>query len=71
MIHSIIFESSKFTSTSARKWLKDHKYTPIKRVDKTTNYLRYRIRDPSLFKSFITKEISPGIKFVIGTALIK
>lgn len=66
LIHSIIFDNKLFSTTEARKWLTEHDYQPIKRVDKTINYLRYRIRDPKLFKSFVTKEVTPGIKFVFG-----
>lgn len=66
LVHSIIFDNKLFTANSARSWLKIHNYKPIKHVDKTLNYLRYRIRDPAMFKSFVTKEITPGIKIVFG-----
>ena len=65
-IHSVLFDDKMYTTAEARKWLKKHNLKPIKIVHHTENYLRYRIKDPSLFKSFITKEIKPGIKFVIG-----
>ena len=65
-VHSIIFDNSMFTPDTARKWLSKHNYKPIKHVDKTLHFLRYRIRDPALFKSFVTKEITPGIKIVFG-----
>lgn len=38
----------------------------LKKVDLTLHYYRYRIRDPKMFRSFITKEVTPGIKFVFG-----
>lgn len=66
LVHSIIFDNKLFSPTTARKWLTEHDYKPIKHVDKTSNYLRYRIRDPKLFKSFVTKEVTHGIKFVFG-----
>lgn len=66
LVHSIIFDNKLYTPDIARKWLKEHNYKPIKHVDKTKNYLRYRIRDPTLFKSFVIKEITHGIKFVFG-----
>lgn len=66
LVHSILFNNKVYTTTTARKWLKEHNYSPIKRVDVTTNYLRYRIRDPKEFKSFVTKEITNDITFVFG-----
>lgn len=65
-VHSIIFDNKKFDTTAARNWLRMYGYMPIKHVDKTKNYLRYRIRDPKLFKSFVIKEITDGVKFVFG-----
>jgi hypothetical protein len=55
-----------YTPTTAREWLKNHNFKPIKPVHKTNDNLRYRIQDPSKYKSFITKHISDGITFVIG-----
>ena len=66
LVHSIIFNKKKYSSSDARRWLAKHGYVPIKRVDNTLNYHRYRIRDPSLFKTFVTKEIIPGISIVFG-----
>lgn len=63
-VQSIIFKKSKYNSNEARKWLKKHNYSPIKRVDKTINYLRYRIRAPSKKYNYFIKEITPSIKFV-------
>lgn len=65
-VHSILFDNSYYNATSARKWLKDHNYKAIKQVHKTKNKLRYRIRDPSLYKKFITKKITPHIELVLG-----
>lgn len=68
LVHSVIFDNTIYDTTHARAWLKKHKYYPIKRVDVTANYLRYRIRDPKMFKSFVTKDITHGIKLVLGIA---
>ena len=56
----------KWTTIRARAWLKKHKLTPIKMVDKTKNKLRYRIQSPKKFKSFSTKKTSKGISLIIG-----
>ena len=45
---------------------KKHKYKPIKRVDKTLNYLRYRLIEPNKFKNFIMKKTVISINLVIG-----
>jgi len=66
-VHSIRFSKDHYTTATARKGLKSHGYKPIKRVDITENQYRYRIKDPSLFKRFITKVEDDGkIHFVIG-----
>lgn len=74
-IQAIVFLPSKkfpYTSDSARRWLKSHNLIPIKRVDKVKNkddkitQLRYRIKDPKQFKSYITKKTKENINIVIG-----
>lgn len=65
-IHTVFFTKDKFTTKKAREWLKLHNLKPIKRVHKTVNTLRYRIREPDLFSSFITKKNKNGVNFVIG-----
>ena len=65
-VQAVIFNNKKFNVNTARKWLSEHNIVPIKNVDKTIHYLRYRIKPPEQFNSFGIKEIAPGIKFVIG-----
>lgn len=68
-IHTVVFKTNEasWNTTLAREWLKIHNLTPIKRVRIENNQLRYRIKDPALFKSFITKKIKKdGINLVIG-----
>jgi len=45
-IQAILFKRNKFDSKKARKFLDKHNHKPIKRVHKTTNYLRYRLTKP-------------------------
>lgn len=66
LIHTIAFDNKKWTPTAARKWLSDHNEKAIKPVHKTTNWLRYRIRDPNIFKSFVTKKYDNGINIIFG-----
>lgn len=70
-VQAVIFNKNKWTSEKARKWLDKHDFKPIKHVDKTLNYLRYRITDPKMYKSFSTISLTKnrrdkGIKLVIG-----
>ncbi len=67
-IHTIVFSNKYWTPKTATEWLKKHtsNFKPIKRVHKTLNTFRYRLRDPKLFKSFITKKTKLGINIVIG-----
>lgn len=65
-IQSVIFNSKKFSTEKARAWLKSNGLKPIKRVDRTTNSIRYRIKSPGSFKRFITRKTKKGISFVIG-----
>ena len=66
-IQAIIFQKKYYTTKKARTFLKKNKFTPIKRVHKTNEYLRYRLQNPSKFKRFITKSILKGkVKLIIG-----
>lgn len=66
MIQSIIFEKNKWSNKTAKKWLRDNMYSPIKPVHATSNFLRFRLHNPELFKSFITKKLPNGIELIIG-----
>ena len=64
-IQAILFEKDKFTTDKARKFLKKHNYKQIKRVDKTTNFLRYRIRKPKKNGMYRIIDFGDDIKAVI------
>jgi len=66
-IQSVIFDNKIFNSTEARRILKSKGLKPIKRVDKTKSLLRYRITDPSLYKSYetVNSEID-GLRYIVG-----
>lgn len=66
LVHSIIFKKNKWTIPSSQDWVYFHGYKPIKNVDITKNFYRWRIRDPSQFKQFVTKKIGNGIEIVFG-----
>lgn len=51
MLQAILFSKQSFTPDEARKWLHQHNHHPIKRVHETTNYYRYRLRQPNKNKN--------------------
>jgi len=65
-IQSVIFDKKYYSCYTARKWLKKKNLKPIKRVDKTNKYLRYRINSPNKYKSFTTKSTNDNLKLIIG-----
>lgn len=65
-IHTIVFLKKYWTPKTAMKWLKEHNFKPIKKVHETPNTYRYRLKDPKLFRKFITKKTDLGINIVIG-----
>lgn len=65
-VESVHFEKDYWTTTSARQWLKNHKLKPIKRVDKTGRYLRYRVREPKRFSRIRTIKTGKHLNLLIG-----
>ena len=65
-IQSARFRRGVWTTSEARRWLKKHKLVPMKRVDISKNYLRYRIKPPSEFTHFRTKNLNNNMELVIG-----
>jgi len=65
-VQAVLFDNTRWTATTARAWLKENEFKPIKRVDKTENLLRYRITPPSRYKRFRIKRAKDGVSFVIG-----
>ena len=64
---AVLFSKELYDTASARRWLRRHKYNPIKRVHETMHFLRYRIREPDYDTyEYRTKQISTGIKMIIG-----
>jgi hypothetical protein len=49
IIQSIAFNKFNWTIENALKWLKIHQHSPIK-VDITSNYYRFRLKDPKQLK---------------------
>lgn len=64
-IQAILFKRKHFNCNKARQWLKKHQYSPIKRVDKTEHYLRYRLKTPSKTKKYRLIKFGDKIKAVI------
>ena len=68
-IQSVYFlTSDRWTSTTARAWLKKNDIKPTGRVRKEGERLSYTILPKSNFKTFKTKVVKGGIHLVIGHA---
>ena len=66
MIQALLFDKKYFNLKNSLKWLKIHKYTPIKPPHITDNYIRFRLNDPKLFKSFRFIEFGKGVSAIYG-----
>ena len=64
-IQSIMFDKYQYTTTEARKWLKRNGYVPIKRVDETKNYYRYRLLKPFKTGRYRIIDFNRDIKAVV------
>ncbi len=65
-VQAVLFQNTAYTAESARAWLARHGYERMKHVDKTENWLRYRITAPK-YKRYSMKFVDGGnIAFVIG-----
>ena len=58
-VQSILFKKENWTVKSATEWLKKHGFHSGKK-DITSNYIRFRQKDPGLFKKFRTGEPGKG-----------
>ena len=69
VIQSIVFNKEKFTTRKAKAWLKKHDFKGLV-PDIEANTIRFRQEDPDKLEaenySFRTKEISPGLNYVIA-----
>ena len=74
-VQSVVFyndEFKKWTLEATVKWLLRHGYDPIKPVHrvydgKRISQYRYRINEPSKYKSFTTKDITnKNIHLILG-----
>ena len=64
---AVIFRRDMYDPARCRRWLMKHKLNPIKKVHITTNYLRYRIKEPDYdHYEYKTKQISDGVKIILG-----
>jgi hypothetical protein len=64
-IQSIKFDREYFNTNQARYWLRMHGYQVIKRVHKTSKYLKYRLQEPNKSIKYKTIKLSDGVKAII------
>ena len=65
-IQAVLLSKDYFSLREANKWIKEHKYRPIKKVHSTINFYRYRLKEPNDKYDYRIKILSRGIKAVIG-----
>ena len=67
-LQTCLFDINEWSRDEARKFLKIHNITPIKKVHKTKTFLRYRILQPNYNKYIYrikTIQKKPLIKFIL------
>lgn len=65
-IQAVLFDNKMFNTRSAARELRKMGVTPMKKVHKTTNKLRYRIQDPKKFTKLRTKSTTKGVEIIVG-----
>jgi len=70
-VQSILVDKDVYNLREAKSWIRKHDFKETfygKGVEKTENFYRFRQAAPRRFKegSYVTKEISDGIKLVLG-----
>ncbi len=67
-VQSVLFDKKIWTTTKAKKWLKENNYIASK-VDKTDNFLRFRQLDPNDYTKpqwrYTTHRLADGIDLII------
>lgn len=71
VVQSVLIDRRMFTLSKAKNWIRKHDYKLSfygKEVETTENFYRFRQKAPSRFKKdkYVTKEISDGVKLVLG-----
>ncbi len=70
-LQAVLFDKKSYDPLIARHYLKINHINRLKKVHQTTDYLRYRVRDPDDFDkdSFRTVQIGKDIKYIMGKLL--
>lgn len=71
VVQSVLFDKTKWTLASAKKWLKSHGFTykEVPAVDETLAKYRFRQRPPVRGARTITKSVGKGISLIIQWTL--
>jgi len=70
-VQSVLISRDMYNLREAKSWIRKHDFKETfygKGVEKSDNFFRFRQAAPGRFKdkSFVTKEITDGIKLVLG-----
>ena len=67
VIQAILLSKEFYDKNQAEAYIKRHKYKPIKKVRITTQYYRYRIKEPDYdLYDYRTITLKTGVKAIVG-----
>lgn len=64
-VQSILFDKNYWNIRKIADFLYQYNFNPIKKIHVTEKYFRVRIKKPLKNKSYRTKKIKDGLKFII------
>lgn len=64
VIQAVLFAKDRWDQKRARRWMKQHKLSPIKRADASHEVLRYRLYPPEPFTGFRVRDRGEGVRVV-------
>lgn len=66
-IQAIRFDKKYFTKIQALNWAKSHGFKPMKAIDENwPNEYRLRLKNPKRFRTFRSKDITGGVRLILG-----
>lgn len=70
-VQSVLIDRNMYNLRQAKSWIRKHEFRESfygKGVEKTENFYRFRQAAPRTFRkdSYVTKEISEGVKLVLA-----
>ena len=65
-IQAVLFDNNRYSFKTSQDWINKHNYIPIKNPHFTSNYIRYRIKNPDYnHHKYRIEHIGHGISFIL------